>query len=314
MRRTSHPTLGRHFIANSDIPRGQEITFTKSASSISSIPTRCNICFNSCSIPCSICNTSYCSNSCLLSHQSECIYTSNLSLSDYNSDICRLMIRLLNTVTETDKINEINELCSNVDRFTQTQTQEFVEITEILYKFIQPDLQKFNNWICTRNEIEHLVTTLLFDENEIKASLFLLICREECNSFGLYSFDIQGAKFRRQPYGLSLFPEIVYFNHSCKPNVYYIQRKDTMFFYAGENIKQGDALMISYLGHEIAKDRKQFIKDVFFFDCQCDACLKNEVGELGYCGTDGCYGWPVPPQYGDDKEERWFCEACRALL
>ncbi|KAG0356997.1 hypothetical protein BG005_004041 [Podila minutissima] len=153
-----------------------------------------------------------------------------------------------------------------------------------------------------------------------------LVCREECNSFGLYSYpyapwnndsnmnDSNGtvAENPKQGYALGLFTRgfLSSFNHSCSPNVYHVAHKKYLLFYAASDIEAGQELNITYLELgpryraplplspqanqdrlEAFKARKAFLKSHFHFDCGCDRCrweekLQESGGGRGVVGMD----------------------------
>ncbi|KAF9385897.1 hypothetical protein CPC16_007795 [Podila verticillata] len=149
--------------------------------------------------------------------------------------------------------------------------------------------------------------TLTLDE------LLGLICREECNSFGLYSYPHTpwntrgrqldhnnsdgGVDNSKQGYALGLFARgfLSSFNHSCSPNVYHVAHKKYLLFFAACDIAAGEELNIFYLEVgpryraplplspkanqdrlEAFKTRKMFLKSHFHFDCGCERCRWEE--------------------------------------
>lgn len=166
---------------------------------------------------------------------------------------------------------------------------------------------------------------------QIFNSVLELIAKEECNSFGLYTFALEGYSKPRQPYGLALFLEPVFFNHSCSPNVSHVVRpvletdislpvSVEMLFFAAENIKKGSELCISYVALEPPEtfmqrmsgetmpgdNRRKSLKEIFFFDCDCRRCVIEQTDSKDravilkkwlrtlMCGQDSCHGWLVP--------------------
>lgn len=152
-----------------------------------------------------------------------------------------------------------------------------------------------------------------------------LICREECNSFGLYSYPHAPWNINinsknsgtvvdnsKQGYALGLFARgfLSSFNHSCSPNVYHVAHKKYLLFYAACDIASGQELNICYLELgpryraplplspqanqdrlEALKSRRQFLKSHFHFDCGCDRChweerLQETGGGRSVAGMD----------------------------
>ncbi|KAI9327107.1 hypothetical protein BDR26DRAFT_876091 [Obelidium mucronatum] len=69
------------------------------------------------------------------------------------------------------------------------------------------------------------------------ASSLSLICKEECNSFGHYSFSILGNEYDRQGYAVGVHTSAVFFNHSCSPNVGHVPRSKIQHFYPSQTTK-----------------------------------------------------------------------------
>ncbi|KAG0267613.1 hypothetical protein BG011_002921 [Mortierella polycephala] len=162
---------------------------------------------------------------------------------------------------------------------------------------------------------------------------------------------------KKSSYALGLFIRcfIYSFNHSCSPNLYHLAHNSQLLVYAGRDITHGEELNISYMefgpryrvppreerkpeGEHIRKEalavRRQYLKDIFHFDCMCVRCtweLSLEHGEpkvedaflrLGLmCGRDGCYGFYAPPtvlermrdqesEKGGHPDDKWHCAAC----
>ncbi|KAG0094943.1 hypothetical protein BGZ93_006540 [Podila epicladia] len=152
-----------------------------------------------------------------------------------------------------------------------------------------------------------------------------LVCREECNSFGLYSYphapwnntsnmsnsNSTVVENSKQGYALGLFARgfLSSFNHSCSPNVYHVAHKKYLLFYAAIDIEAGQELNITYLELgpryraplplspqanqdrlEALKTRRAFLKTHFHFDCGCDRCRweekLQESGGRGVVGMD----------------------------
>lgn len=109
------------------------------------------------------------------------------------------------------------------------------------------------------------------------STLTSLICKEECNSFGLYTFTFKGNQSPRQPYALALYPKSVYFNHACLPNVgHFTDYRGMIVFYALKAFKKGEECLISYTALERICNRKDW--------------LENEDDNLN---LDKCDGMPL---------------------
>ncbi|KAJ3194853.1 hypothetical protein HK101_001744 [Irineochytrium annulatum] len=152
-----------------------------------------------------------------------------------------------------------------------------------------------------------------------------LICKEECNSFGLYNYVRSGAKQPRQSYGLAFLSTSIMFNHDCEPNVGHVVRRLEVedgsgpaaparlgfAFYACRDIEVGEELCITYLEAWMGVGvRRKALRELFSFDCGCKRCEK-ELGGLSekdngkmwrlgeyLCGDAGCKGFFVPSSLG----------------
>ncbi|KAJ3117458.1 DEAD-box ATP-dependent RNA helicase [Phlyctochytrium bullatum] len=172
--------------------------------------------------------------------------------------------------------------------------------------------------------LQNLLEIELGSLRNLMCSVMALICKEECNSFGLYTFDRLGHTEERQGYALGYYPSPIFFNHSCTPNIGHVNRdswrnldSDTnvegpasLIFYALSDISTGDELCISYLGptnHDYGFDRRRAtLSSLFFFDCDCRRCALERSeplrradavnGQLAalVCGRQECKGFYRP--------------------
>ena len=77
------------------------------------------------------------------------------------------------------------------------------------------------------------------------------------------------------PIGGGLFIEASRINHACKPNTQnsWNERISRETIHAVRDIKKGEEITISYMGHFASYDERQaFLKDKFKFDCACEVC------------------------------------------
>jgi hypothetical protein len=218
----------------------------------------------------------------------------------------------------------------------------------------------------TNKHIQYLLNTHgKHTTSHLLASSLSLICKEECNSFGIYTFKLQGSSVPRQCYALGLYPTSVYFNHDCAPNAGHIvispgqQKQDqnqkqkeavdtvskgggekmppgTMTMYATCDIQAGEEVCISYVSIQSTQtvgieERRAFLKEYFFFDCDCTRCdaelngvrvidgnaesqvnVEKKLNAL-VCGIGGCRGFLAPCYISEGSVEdasMWKCEGC----
>ncbi|KAJ3331195.1 hypothetical protein HDU76_003819 [Blyttiomyces sp. JEL0837] len=247
-------------------------------------------------------------------------------------------------------------------------------IQDIVAKVLQPTESTFKTRRLSPDHplLKSLIDTIGLDATKsLMASTMELLCKEECNSFGVYTFTKLGHCQVRQGYAIGLYPSVVYYNHSCAPNVGHVTRRLTksgtisqprtpsyfpspplsgspksqnsattsptakykgldeetmmpgaMAFFAVDKCEVGDELCISYVPILRTEDtaggvlaRRSILKNVFFFDCDCDRCkveMMNLEGgcksaadldiaknvqkymERLACGLDGCKAFLVP--------------------
>ncbi len=66
-------------------------------------------------------------------------------------------------------------------------------------------------------------------------------------------------------------------NHSCKPNIYFYQKNNMMYFEALCNINKGDELCYSYLRNYKfinQKDKQNYLLNHYNFICKCIICVE----------------------------------------
>ncbi len=64
-------------------------------------------------------------------------------------------------------------------------------------------------------------------------------------------------------------------NHSCKPNIYFYEKNNMMYFEALNNIKKGEELCYSYLRNYTfinQKDKQNYLFNHYNFICKCIIC------------------------------------------
>ncbi|KAJ3188779.1 hypothetical protein HDU85_004493 [Gaertneriomyces sp. JEL0708] len=232
-------------------------------------------------------------------------------------------------------------LCTNMSSFSSTKLPEFKAVARHLCSFVRLHLLPVLGLPASAEATilpppdDELVPDL---ETPLEQSLLSLVCKEECNSFGLYTFKYEGPTVSRQGYGLAVYPIAAFFNHSCSPNVGHVTIKHApmaakasggpeMVFYAISDIDEGEEAVISYVALEPASEdngetRRQRLEEHFHFKCDCARCEQEQAGgamndsalSRHFCGTDGCQGWYVPTRLKDgDEASEWVCEACQRI-
>ncbi|KAI8816306.1 uncharacterized protein EV422DRAFT_295821 [Fimicolochytrium jonesii] len=225
---------------------------------------------------------------------------------------------------ETMRFEDVWALCSNASSFSAEAVKRFHVVAGHLLHFVQghllpgfkfpSDVEDSLLWAPETQDVPNpkspppnAAASNSPQHSALYKSLLTLICKEECNSFGLYTFAYQGPTVPRQGYALALYPRAVFFNHSCLPNVGHItntclessagtvkasggQEKmvdyTELIFYATRDIKRGDEAVISYIeldeadtdaagdgeGRSAVERRRMALNDMFFFKCACVRC------------------------------------------
>ncbi|TPX69986.1 hypothetical protein SpCBS45565_g02015 [Spizellomyces sp. 'palustris'] len=228
----------------------------------------------------------------------------------------------------TGTFADVWELCSNSHLFPPDKMPHFISVARSLARFVRSYLipaaklpDSFEHTLLPAPAPSDLLS-YIDPLPPLEASLLDLILKEECNSFGLYTFSYKGHRFPRQGYALALYPLAVFFNHSCVPNIGHVTRPTAippergldaadcaeMVFYATRPLKKGDEALISYVALDVEAgttgiSRRQNLEQLFFFKCDCQRCAAerdkpDQVDDTGLdkllCRRDGCRGWFVP--------------------
>jgi SET and MYND domain-containing protein len=89
--------------------------------------------------------------------------------------------------------------------------------------------------------------------------------------------DMRGLQYL----GVAIHPTLNLINHDCTPNVVAVSCGPNIFVRAIRPIKAGDELFISYIDQSpTSTDRKQILKDQYYFDCTCKTCDEGKGDEL----------------------------------
>ena len=275
---------------------------------------------------------------------------------NYTIDLMWLLMRILinrakelSLRIESDTFSQIWGMTDNSSCFSNDKIHVFHKIAQRLAVFVRQHLLVAFPTIQVDELLPHVDQKERPVEEQLVASLVSLIAKEECNSFGLYTFQYLGATSPRQSYALALYPTAVYFNHGCTPNVIHVERDveegKALHFFALKDLFKGEEALISYIGLEGGKGsdtqkRRDFLKAHFCFDCDCTRCEReinlanvssNDPFLLSVlCLKDGCRGRFIPEAksqtdtksmekvgrtdsgnvISDGMVTKWICEAC----
>jgi hypothetical protein len=79
------------------------------------------------------------------------------------------------------------------------------------------------------------------------------------------------------PVGLCFEPTLALANHSCSPNAVVVFDGRSVALRALEPVEKGEQIFISYItATEDLDSRLDDLKQRYFFDCQCEKCIKDE--------------------------------------
>ncbi|QLL30978.1 hypothetical protein HG536_0A07930 [Torulaspora globosa] len=109
---------------------------------------------------------------------------------------------------------------------------------------------------------------------DLSTELFRHIMGSEYgNSFGIW--EEQKVPENREFLGYSVFPRASYFNHSCDPNITKSRVGRTMLFTLNRDVPKDEPLCIDYssLLDQPVVQRRQLLRENWFFDCLCGRCI-----------------------------------------
>ena len=274
------------------------------------------------------CSAHYCSHECLEKdakafHSVLCSYTPSpaTELSNYAKDYFELLATVLyrmHSDPEHFHIPHIEGMWFDLKLQTPEQIKEYTLVALELEKLINERMNTFKYPEVDAGFVDLLSRYVGQSYGNRFAYLYSIISKEECNSFGLYTFLYDGHKEHRQGFGLALYPSAVYFNHGCDPNIgRYYASNGNMEFFAIKEIKEGQEALITYIDTDLAiANRKMTLKDHFHFDCTCTRCISEESNQqynfdskLILCGEEECKGSFKPL-----SSAKWKCIACQKML
>ncbi len=227
----------------------------------SSSSTYCSQCMNLSNDlkRCSKCHRiSYCSISCQrkdwIYHKYECLHLHEIN-DEY--DLTRLFLRLIIRYKNDNGIdNSSTKRCLN-----DLKTHE---------NEIRHDKRRYMTFQLIYQYIKQLN---LFDELNERI-IFELFCRLVINTLTIHDpIDLKSI-------GYGLYLDATIYNHSCYPTCH------TLFNGIYLTIRtisdeSNDEWTINYIDLlESYKNRQEFLRENYYFNCQCKRCLKNDLNEL----------------------------------
>jgi len=157
--------------------------------------------------------------------------------------------------------------------------EDYCQLIARRQDFAKSVTDALNYWIC--DYLSRLRKWLGYDEEP--EEMLDIIVRNRRNSFYVAS------SFMNAPAGCGVYVSPSFFNHSCKPNIFYqswlIAHTPREFEFCSErDLKKGTELCISYLDDSaIIQDyekRRAMLIEGFLFTCTCNRCLRDEKQDL----------------------------------
>eukprot|EP00041_Stephanoeca_diplocostata_P023815 m.592950 g.592950 ORF g.592950 m.592950 type:complete len:361 (-) comp22391_c0_seq42:341-1423(-) len=246
----------------------------------------------------------YCSTECEQSHQ--CIHApqcpilsklETLKLKKEASQIARCACDLISRVHTTGeeapiRSNDADAICKGDDwqRCTSphaaTMTSPFdayPDMEHVLHLMQEGDLDERGRlskackqrrdavshvlriWSSLQHSSPHVPTwTSVPSKNTLRHALATFAL----NSFGFYN--------KGDVCGRAIYPAAAMFNHSCRPNVAYRHEGSALCFYALEDIREREALYISYIDMSLSTDQRRVVlQKQWNFHCDCPRCTAH---------------------------------------
>lgn len=157
---------------------------------------------------------------------------------------------------------------------------KFYEMFQILYKIFHN--KKLKERFCNLLP-DNAINNKLFTYDDLKIDLETLCKNSKIRDYLLKiapeELELYCLKYLRNGFGteepLILFHGAM-FNHSCIPNVLFIQKGNIMYFITTRDIKEKEELFDSYIDLPLnKKDRRERLLNQYGFICLCERCMKE---------------------------------------
>ncbi|XP_043471004.1 SET and MYND domain-containing protein 4-like isoform X2 [Leptopilina heterotoma] len=296
--------FGRHYVATQNINVGDVLMIQKPFVRVL-LPESCkvlnggienSICDNCLlsilnPIPCEYCRAViYCSEECKLigfkkMHKIECQVTRR-----YPTNSRSLALRSLIEATNRGKyLEEIYSKMEKIEKCKGDRTSGFndgkldgTKPEALLSLLTHTDKRKdIMHWVnaavvadTLRKDTDFLKGRATY-ENTIKIGYLFLKLSYVCQ---MNLYGIQGSNTDRR-IALAMYPVFNYLNNSCANNALWYDKKDKKILRACKNIQKGEQVCVAYMTHAVvektAAERKKFFNEMKFFNCECEACIRN---------------------------------------
>lgn len=161
------------------------------------------------------------------------------------------------------KIRSYDVVCDTMKSFWELQSNELSKLEEFPILLHFQELVYKTLYILLPDRMGSCFNTKIFRH---------IMGSEYGNAFGIWQEDESDDS--REFFGYQVVPRASYFNHSCIPNLTKTRVGKTVIFTLNKPVSVDDELNIDYSGvldYPTVK-RREFLKNTWFFDCQCARC------------------------------------------
>ncbi|KAK5578095.1 hypothetical protein RB653_003048 [Dictyostelium firmibasis] len=254
----------------------------------------------------------YCSTDCQTKswkiHKRECKILSTVpsttNKKNINTKSTTMLLRLfIKRNLELDNNNNNSNNNNNNNNNNNDITGQYEIIDSLLnHKTIRSDnneYKSFSSGFCS----------LLGEDPQLKAPIvldYLLKLEPNCITIP-----------RCEASSIGLYPLMLFFNHSCKPNISIINNRKELLIITNKDIEKDEELFINYSPAICYRnERIDNLKQCFFFDCKCTLCLNEEKIKSKdlYITCTKCNGGRINQEVDNNNEEILKCYQCLKIF
>lgn len=294
----ANKAFGFHIAATQDIAAGDVVIATHPFAVIDYLECTGSGCFKCGNVPkskiqCENCiNVFFCSNSCKSSrtHRTKC----DKRFDRNDCRIIRLATQIITVVINVvSDIKTLLEFCRGL-LYSKKKSKQCRPPYSTYGEILQlQEHHDSDNASKARRVVKHVMRQLesldSVDTESLERILFNLAYRHVnsilINAFAEENICSKGGVYTR----FFMFDVASRLNHSCDPNVEHYTDDDEMtYFVASRTIKAGEQLFINYLCEtefQTTKERKNYLKQHWNFDCTCSKCNQNNENILVQSST-----------------------------
>lgn len=287
---------GRGMFVKSEVVPGELVLTEKPFLSVlhpNRYKTHCYHCFKQLDqrpVPCQGCRqVRFCSSECsskswLTYHQTECCYLDLLNVTNDFHYSPKLTLRAIiktglfecsdisiqeeSDSTDLIATNEYKSFCSLIEH-EKEDTNDYTITVVLIVAFL---LEKHADHIFTRKTILSLSEKIAHHLRQVNVNGITITSKR-------IIYDEEIPQFDEQTIGCGVYLISRFINHSCDPNTRITQFDgDKLVLHAVKEIRQGEEILFSYGGNfrwQIMSERKRMLKNSYFFECACSACING---------------------------------------